>query len=51
MIFNEFESDGILTFDEKQMQVTSQGTLFVRNIAAALDKRMIHSDKSFSKPV
>jgi oxygen-independent coproporphyrinogen-3 oxidase len=50
-IFNNFASDGILTFDENQMQVTAQGTLFVRNIAAALDKRMIHSDKSFSKPV
>jgi oxygen-independent coproporphyrinogen-3 oxidase len=50
-IFNDFASDDILTFDEKQMQVTAQGTLFVRNIAAALDKRMIHSDKSFSKPV
>ncbi|MDR0798831.1 MAG: oxygen-independent coproporphyrinogen III oxidase [Dysgonamonadaceae bacterium] len=50
-LFSAFASDGILTFDENQMQVTPQGTLFVRNIAAALDKRMLHSDKSFSKPV
>ncbi|MDR3093706.1 MAG: oxygen-independent coproporphyrinogen III oxidase [Bacteroidales bacterium] len=50
-LFHTFADDGILTFDEKQMQITPQGTLFVRNIAAALDKRMIHSDKSFSKPV
>ncbi|GHT08547.1 coproporphyrinogen-III oxidase [Bacteroidia bacterium] len=50
-LFYTFANDGILTFDEKQMQVTPQGTLFVRNIAAALDKRMLHSDKSFSKPV
>jgi oxygen-independent coproporphyrinogen-3 oxidase len=51
ILFSTFAADGILTFDEQQMQVTPQGTLFVRNIAAALDKRMLHSDKSFSKPV
>jgi oxygen-independent coproporphyrinogen-3 oxidase len=49
--FRTFENDGILTFNENQIQMTSQGTLFVRNVAAALDKRMLHSDKSFSMPV
>ncbi|MDR3338741.1 MAG: oxygen-independent coproporphyrinogen III oxidase [Candidatus Symbiothrix sp.] len=49
--FRTFAADGILTFDENRIQVTQKGRLFVRNIAAALDKLMINSGKSFSKPV
>jgi len=50
-LFSTFASDGIITLDENRIRITEQGTLFVRNIAAALDRLMIHSDKSFSKPL
>ena len=33
------------------IRITSEGSLFVRNVAASLDKLMLHSDKTFSKPV
>lgn len=47
----EFAADGIISFDENQIRMTPSGTLFVRNVAASLDRLMLHSDKSFSKPV
>jgi oxygen-independent coproporphyrinogen-3 oxidase len=50
-IFREFATDGILTFDENRIEIRPEGTLFVRNIAAALDKLMIGTKKSFSRPV
>ena len=50
-LFSTFAADGIITMDENQIRATEQGTLFVRNVAAALDRLMIHSDKAFSKPL
>jgi len=50
-LFSTFAADGIITMDENQIHATEQGTLFVRNVAAALDRLMIHSDKAFSKPL
>ena len=50
-VFSTFAADGIITMDENQIRATEQGTLFVRNVAAALDRLMIHSDKAFSKPL
>lgn len=50
-LFSTFVEDEIITMDENRIRITEQGTLFVRNIAAALDRLMIHSDKSFSKPI
>lgn len=47
----EFAADGLIEYDDKHIRMTSAGTLFVRNVAASLDKLMLHSDKSFSKPV
>lgn len=47
----DFAADGIITFDDSCIRMTSQGQLFVRNVAASLDRLMLHSDKSFSKPV
>lgn len=47
----EFADDGIIEFDTDHIRMTSEGTLFVRNVAASLDRLMLHSDKSFSKPV
>lgn len=47
----EFAGDGLIEYDDNHIRMTSAGTLFVRNVAASLDKLMLHSDKSFSKPV
>jgi oxygen-independent coproporphyrinogen-3 oxidase len=47
-----FAEDGIVTFDEHQIRITDRGALFVRNVAASLDRRMLHpSGKIFSKPI
>lgn len=48
---NEFASDGLITWSEHNIQLTPKGTIFVRNVAASLDKLMLHTTKSFSKPV
>lgn len=47
----EFAADGIIEFDNDQIQITPEGTLFVRNVAASFDRLLINSNKSFSKPV
>lgn len=47
----EFSEDGIIEYDSEQIRITPEGNLFVRNVAASLDKLMLHSNKSFSKPV
>lgn len=47
----ELANDGIIEFDSQHIQITPEGSLFVRNVAASLDKLMLHSDKTFSKPV
>lgn len=50
-LLEEMAHDGIITFDTNGLQITTEGALFVRNVAASLDKLMLHSSKSFSKPV
>lgn len=50
-LLREFATDGLIEFDGNQIQMTSEGRLFVRNIAASLDKLMLGTNKSFSKPV
>lgn len=47
----EFADDGLIEYDSNQIRITSEGSLFVRNVAASLDKLMLHSNKTFSKPV
>ena len=47
----DFADDGIIQFDDRSIQMTDEGRLFVRNVAASLDKLMLHTTKSFSKPV
>ena len=48
---NEFVNDGLINLDENKIEVLPQAAGFVRNVAASLDKLLINSDKSFSKPV
>ena len=47
----EFADDGLIEFDKNQIRMTPEGRLFVRNVAASLDKLMLGTNKSFSKPV
>jgi oxygen-independent coproporphyrinogen-3 oxidase len=49
--FQEFADDGIISFDENRIEIKPEGRLFVRNVAAALDQLMLHTNKLFSKPV
>lgn len=46
-----FQNDGIIVFSEKGIEMTEEGKLFVRNVAASLDPLMENSSKQFSKPV
>lgn len=46
-----FAEDGIITLTESKISITPEGKLFVRNVAASLDKLMMQTDKTFSKPV
>jgi oxygen-independent coproporphyrinogen-3 oxidase len=46
-----FEQDGIIVFDDQKIVMKQKGSPFVRNVAASLDKLLINSDKTFSKPI
>lgn len=48
---NEFAADGLIEYDDNHIRMTSGGALFVRNVAASLDKLMLQFHKIFSKPV
>jgi oxygen-independent coproporphyrinogen-3 oxidase len=47
----ELEEDGIITTTEDSLQVTEEGSLFIRNVAAAFDPLTGTKGKNFSKPV
>lgn len=47
----EMASDGIITLSDDGIGMTDLGHPFVRNVAAALDPLMQHTDKQFSKPI
>ena len=47
----EMEGDGILTLWADGLEMTAEGHPYVRNVCAALDKLMVHTDKQFSKPL
>ena len=47
----DFAADGLIEWTDDSIRMTEEGTLFVRNVAASLDKLLLHSNKSFSKPV
>ena len=47
----EFAHDGLIEWNATSIRMTSEGSPFVRNVAAALDKLMLNTTKSFSKPV
>lgn len=47
----EFADDGIIRFNDNKIEMCEKGSPFVRNVAASLDKLLIHTDKMFSKPI
>lgn len=46
-----FVADGLITADDNHIEMTPEGALFVRNVAASLDKLMLRTTRTFSKPV
>lgn len=46
-----FVEDGLVVVNTEGLRVTEEGAPFVRNVAALFDKLMLHSSKSFSKPI
>ena len=50
-LLNDFAKDGIIEFNDKHIQILSDATPFVRNVAASLDKLMLNTDKKFSKSI
>ncbi len=50
----KLEADGLVTVDEKNIQVTDKGNSFIRNISAAIDAKLWRNDKganTFSKAI
>ena len=47
----QFADDGLILFDSEQIVMREKGSPYVRNVAASLDKLLIHTDKMFSKPI
>ena len=50
-ILHQFESDGIITLTDEKIQITSDGQLFIRNVAASFDPLTQDGQTNFSKPV
>ncbi|KUL09825.1 MAG: Coproporphyrinogen dehydrogenase, partial [Proteiniphilum sp. 51_7] len=46
-----FADDGLILFDSEQIVMREKGSPYVRNVAASLDKLLIHTNKTFSKPI
>lgn len=47
----EFEADGIIRLSEDKVEVTNEGLILIRNVAASFDPLLISSNKTFSKSV
>jgi len=47
----EFEADGIIRFSDEKIEVTKDGLILIRNVAASFDPILLNSDKTFSKSV
>lgn len=50
-LLEDMAHDGIITLSDDGIAMTKPGHPFVRNVAAALDPLMQHTDKQFSKPI
>lgn len=47
----EMAGDGIIELTEDGISMTGEGSPFVRNVVASLDKLMINTERKFSKPI
>lgn len=47
----ELSEDGIISYDDRHINVLPEAKPFVRNVAASLDPLMLHTDKKFSRAV
>ena len=50
-LLQQFENDGIITLSEEKIQITPEGQLFIRTVAASLDPLTQAGQTNFSKPV
>ncbi|MDP2888156.1 MAG: oxygen-independent coproporphyrinogen III oxidase [Bacteroidota bacterium] len=50
-LLQQFETDGIISLSEEKIQITADGQLFIRNVAASLDPLTQAGQTNFSKPV
>lgn len=48
---NEFESDGLIKLSDEKLEMTDEGLILIRNVAASLDPLLIETTKTFSKSV
>lgn len=48
---NEFEADGLIKLTEEKLEVTDEGLILIRNVAASLDPLLKETTKTFSKSV
>ena len=48
---NEFEADGLIKLTDKKLEMTDEGLILIRNVAASLDPLLIETTKTFSKSV
>jgi oxygen-independent coproporphyrinogen-3 oxidase len=51
VLLEQFEADGIISLSEEKIQITPEGQLFIRNVAASLDPLTQAGQTNFSKPV
>ena len=47
----EFESDGLISISDEKLEVTDNGLILIRNVAASLDPLLKETTKTFSKSV
>lgn len=47
----EFEADGIIRLSDEKIEVTKEGLILIRNVAASFDPLLISTTKTFSKSV
>jgi len=50
-LLQQFANDGIITLSDEKIQITPDGQLFIRNVAASFDPLLKSGQTNFSKPV
>ena len=50
-LLEQFEADGIISLSDEKIQITAEGQLFIRTVAASLDPLTQNGQTNFSKPV